>query len=199
LLPGGFNENAPYDPEAPAANSAVRFQAGHLRGGEREANSLSTRDRPMIRAQMSAPRPRYERFLFATALVDQKGEAISVLSILARADLDPWTEAVTLAQLPRKSAACRLLQVMEKLPDIPPPQATLENAERLVALLPDEVQYSIAALVAANERNIRLLAWTFTFLAILIVSLVIWWVNARHLASYPTTGGRVSHIISPSP
>ena len=62
---------------------------------------------------------------------------LSVLSALARLDLDPWQEAAELAQLPRESATRRLASSIAALTDGPP--LHLEHgiiAARLIALLP---------------------------------------------------------------
>jgi hypothetical protein len=47
-------------------------------------------------------------FLFARVCEDRNDTPLSMLSALARLDLDPWQEAAELAQLPRESATRRL-------------------------------------------------------------------------------------------
>ncbi len=52
--------------------------------------------------ELSPTNPELERFLFAP--LHENGDApLSVLSVLARQDIDPWQEAARLAQLPRGS------------------------------------------------------------------------------------------------
>jgi hypothetical protein len=62
---------------------------------------------------------------------------VSVLSGLARSDLDPWLEAAKLAELPGKPAVERLASLIETLPGRvwaqPEAQAV---ATRVIALLP---------------------------------------------------------------
>jgi len=62
---------------------------------------------------------------------------LSVLSVLARLDVDPWQEAAKLARLPEEAATQRLASLIAALPD--GPLAHLDPrpiAARLIALLP---------------------------------------------------------------
>ena len=62
---------------------------------------------------------------------------LSVLSALARLDIDPWREAADLAKMPGKLASQRLASLIETFPDLPTPRAGSETtAARLVELLP---------------------------------------------------------------
>ena len=51
---------------------------------------------------MSLPGAEFNDFLFAPIGEDGNGMLVSVLSGLARLDVDPWQEAAKLAQLPGK-------------------------------------------------------------------------------------------------
>jgi hypothetical protein len=44
----------------------------------------------------------------------------TILSVLARLGVDPWEEAAKLAQLPRVSAAKRLIEFIATTPGAPP-------------------------------------------------------------------------------
>jgi hypothetical protein len=44
---------------------------------------------------------------------------LSVLSALARLDLDPWREPAELAQMPKQAAKQRLTSLIEMLPEAP--------------------------------------------------------------------------------
>ena len=62
---------------------------------------------------------------------------LSVVSLLARCDVDPWLEAASLAAMPADAAARRLDSLIRALPDQPltlPDSRTI--ATRLIALLP---------------------------------------------------------------
>jgi hypothetical protein len=79
----------------------------------------------------------FDNFLFATIGDDRNDMPLSVLSALARLDVDPWLEAAELAQLPRETATQRLASSIAALPHGPSPY--LEHgtiAARLIALLP---------------------------------------------------------------
>jgi hypothetical protein len=79
----------------------------------------------------------FDSFLFAPIGEDGNSMPLSVLSALARLDLDPWQEAGELARLPREAAAQRLALLIAALPGGPsthPDHGTI--AGRLIALLP---------------------------------------------------------------
>jgi hypothetical protein len=81
--------------------------------------------------------PEFNEFLFAPIGEDRNGMLLTVLSALARRDIDPWQEAANLAQLPRETAAQRLVALIAALPDRPwahPDSGAI--AIRLIALLP---------------------------------------------------------------
>ncbi len=50
----------------------------------------------------------FDNFLFAPIDDDQNGPPLSVVSALARLDVDPWNEAEGLARMPRDQAKERL-------------------------------------------------------------------------------------------
>lgn len=77
----------------------------------------------------------FDGFLYATLGEDSRGCAVSVLSALARLQLDPWDEAADLADLPRTGAQARLEELLARFADVPA-LARDSAARRLVALLP---------------------------------------------------------------
>ena len=79
----------------------------------------------------------FNNFLYAPIGVDQHGENLSVVSALARLDLDPWKEAAKLAKLPGNLATQNLSALIVALQEIPSArQDPGKIAARLVALLP---------------------------------------------------------------
>ena len=48
--------------------------------------------------------PEFEKFLCAPIGADRNGTGLSVLSALARLNVDPWQEATSLARMPREAA-----------------------------------------------------------------------------------------------
>jgi hypothetical protein len=63
-------------------------------------------------ASVSGLTPEFDEFLFARINADTEETPLSMLSVLARLGLDPWEEAAKLAQLPRASAAQRLVSLL---------------------------------------------------------------------------------------
>jgi len=79
----------------------------------------------------------FNAFLFASIGEDGNGLEVSVLSGLARSDLDPWQEAAQLARLPGKTATERLASLIGALPGRAWTRAeAAAAAARLVPLLP---------------------------------------------------------------
>jgi hypothetical protein len=59
----------------------------------------------------------FDRFLFAAIADDRHGQRLSVLSLLARSDVDPWETAANLVNMPREMATARLAALIAALPD----------------------------------------------------------------------------------
>ena len=79
----------------------------------------------------------FNDFLFAPIGEDKNGMLLSVLSALARLDIDPWQEAAKLARLPVKAATERLSSLIAALPDWPAMHRdTRTIAASLIGLLP---------------------------------------------------------------
>jgi hypothetical protein len=86
----------------------------------------------------------FNDFLFAPIGEDRSGMLLSVLSALARQDIDPWQEAANLAGLPRATATQRLASLIAALPDEPSADRDPGTiAARLVALLPRRASVNI--------------------------------------------------------
>jgi len=79
----------------------------------------------------------FNDFLFALVGEDRNGMPLSVVSVLARMELDPWLEAASLADLPAETAAQKLAAWLDVLPDPTlKPASPDTRAARLIALLP---------------------------------------------------------------
>ena len=79
----------------------------------------------------------FDPFLFASIGEDRHGQLLSVISALARSDLDPWLEAVGLARMSQGQATARLCGLIAALPDgLPSGRPVDAIAGELVALLP---------------------------------------------------------------
>jgi hypothetical protein len=79
-----------------------------------------------------------DSFLFAGIYDEPNGMTLSVISALARLNVDPWREAARLAELPRSIAAATLAGMIDRLfPGSAPRPDVARIAARLVRLLPD--------------------------------------------------------------
>jgi hypothetical protein len=81
--------------------------------------------------------PKFDAFLFARIGEDNSGLPLSVVTVLARLDVDPWQEAARLAALVPESAARELASILGAMPEpgLTPYDIQIA-ANRLAALLP---------------------------------------------------------------
>jgi len=101
------------------------------------------------RRSFSSLPARYDDFLFAPVCDDSNGMRVSVLSALARMDVDPWEEAGRLATMPRATAARLLASMLDAVFDKAPGAGAI--AGRLVRLLPSGAD--AAAQAGADEAR----------------------------------------------
>jgi hypothetical protein len=81
--------------------------------------------------------PRYDAFLFAPVCNEASGMSLSVVSALARANVDPWEEATRLATMPKALAERALVATLDLIPGRNwKPAEAKTIAARLVRLLP---------------------------------------------------------------
>ena len=90
--------------------------------------------------------PVFARFLAAPVGEDGKGTSVTVLSMLARLDVDPWDEAADLTKMPEATARQRLEALLERFKDVP----TLVSdrgrvALNLLAFLPRQAKTASAS------------------------------------------------------
>jgi hypothetical protein len=79
----------------------------------------------------------FDAFLYAPIAEDSNGMRLSVLSALARLNVDPWDEAARLARLPCEAATRALTKLIAALPSgLPEGLDAGALARELVALLP---------------------------------------------------------------
>jgi hypothetical protein len=123
----------------------------------------------------SIPSSRYNDFLFAPICEDADGMRLSVLSALARMDVDPWEEATKLAAMPKAIAQSTLISTLELLSgrSWKPSEAELV-ARRLIQLLPEgaEAQKAAAGEIAGShaQRTSYWLVWLVFVMAISFLS-----------------------------
>ena len=122
----------------------------------------------------------FHAFLYAPISEDREGMTLSVLSALARQELDPWTEAARLSELPQKRAIEQIMGLLEMLPSRV--VASLDREEvagRLSALLPRHVAPSLFVTphaLATEGRKPPLLDfnWRFFYLYFCLMILMNW-------------------------
>jgi len=126
----------------------------------------------------------FDDFLFALIGEDRNGLPLSVVSVLARMDLDPWQEAARLAALPAETAARKLAAWLDALPDPTLKQASSGTlAVRLIALLPHRTNPNIgppaAAVCVVSAAHPRTLINAILVAIYMILALGIQFVVAR--------------------
>jgi hypothetical protein len=94
---------------------------------------------------------------------------LSVLSALARMNLDPWEEAARLAALPTSDAEGNLVSTLNLLPGHPQTSSETEIlASRLVALLPKAAEATTAKVASVVEGHQPPMTYWLVWLCIAI-------------------------------
>jgi len=131
-------------------------------------------------------RPEFSEFLFSPVGDDGNGMLLSVLSALARLNVDPWQEAAELAKLPRETAIQRLAVLLSTLPDgVPGHQNHRAIAAALIALLPASGAPSLTSSIAAAAVTKR------SSLVVLVMLLLAVMLCAKYIdtSSQPSASG----------
>ncbi len=99
-------------------------------------------------------RSEFDAFLFAPVGEDANGREFSVLSALARVDVDPWLEAASLARLPLQAATEQLASLLARAPGgLAQNNDPAVIARRVIALLPRQGGFKIAPHLAAGPGS----------------------------------------------
>ncbi|MDP5220943.1 hypothetical protein Q5Y75_27535 [Ruegeria sp. 2205SS24-7] len=117
----------------------------------------------------------YDAFLFAKVGEDRSGAAVTVLSALARLDLEPRTEARVLSRLGPEDAQARLTTHFEAITDIPALALASESrASKLVSLLPKHAPLRISNSLEAGTSSFPKLSISWTMMALVGVVVLTW-------------------------
>jgi hypothetical protein len=101
----------------------------------------------------------FNNFLYSAVSDDSDPMPVSVLSALARHNVDPWHEAAHLAQMPKRAAIARLASMILTVNSNPAPQRPAELiATRLIDLLPTPSILGMPHIGILNRRPGR--RWT---------------------------------------
>jgi hypothetical protein len=142
----------------------------------------------------------FDAFLFAPVGEDRNGMPLTVLSTLARSDLDPWQEAARLTEASGKIATERLAWLITSLPGRP--TTLMESgaiAVRLIALLPRRtispaaLSKKLPGISTVNDARI------IVFVIFMVLSLAAQWALFSHTAPTKTDGpaAPVASAVSP--
>ena len=94
----------------------------------------------------------FDNFLFASIGEDRNGTSLSVVSTLARLNVDPWQEAASLARMSTQGATERLTSLMAgSSKDLVTGVSPELIAIRLVALLPRTASFKVPAAEALRK------------------------------------------------
>jgi hypothetical protein len=132
-------------------------------------------------ASVAAVGSEFNFFLFAIIGEDRNDTPLSVLSTLARLDIDPWQEAAELARLPREAATQRLASSIAALADVS--SADLEHgktAASLIALLPRQAGPEIRSVgtLPDGDTVIKFRFGMYMFAIFIIITMVAQWIVA---------------------
>jgi hypothetical protein len=148
--------------------------------------------------------PEYDAFLYAAIGADANGTALSVLSAMARMNLDPWQEARDLGELSAKAAARRLASLIAAVPGGPSdPDEPGVIAARLVKLLPSQTRSILPPLPPHKELlDLKTLAKSrmalYVLVALIALVLATTWFRTRQPPAGPTNATHVSEVAQPT-
>lgn len=152
-------------------------------------------------ASISCLGSEFDDFLFAPIGEDRNDIPLSVVSALARLDIDPWQEADTLARLPRETATQRLASLIAALPNAP--SANLDPgtiAARLIVRLPRRARSKIPSrevlLGGGAVMNPRVLIYVVIINAIIAITMM----GAQWVATSRQVSAQVdnAHVLASS-
>jgi CO/xanthine dehydrogenase FAD-binding subunit len=135
----------------------------------------------------------FDKFLYAPIREDRNGTPLSVLSALARLDVDPWKEAASLALMPKATAAVRLTALISALPDEQTSDTRAKSiAANLVALLPKATGFSVGssdgvfAAVGPQRAQVRFALGALAIMVLIALAL------SASLSSAPVNGAKLT-------
>lgn len=128
----------------------------------------------------------FDGFLFAPIGDDAAGMPLTVLTTLARLNLDPWEEAASLIRLPLESATQRLAALLD-VPQIgyKPHADSATTATRLLKLLHDPPAKRPRSAGAVSQREVdspvkRISKSTYYVFALVLMLIGLWAMAVDH-------------------
>ncbi len=142
----------------------------------------------------------FDAFLLAPIGKDASGMPVSLLTALARLDIDAWEEAASLARQSPESATERLTSLLATLPNGPEPGEAARIATRLVELLHHapvpRVRFAEAPPLRAVAAQSRRVGPAIYLLIALIIMLVWQWIEAIRQPRFPASTSLQFSIVS---
>ncbi len=150
------------------------------------------------------PNPEFDDFLYASVGDEDNGMQLSVLSALARQNVDAWDVARQLVLLPKESAIRLLTSRMAMIPAGAAPRPAPEViAARLIALLPkrNSLAREERAITAPREpaSALRVHVKLRLLVAFTVFALISHWLFADLTAKTPTSTPAPARTAHPSP
>ena len=139
----------------------------------------------------------FNAFLFAPIGEGRNGMLLSVLSALARQDVDPWGEAAELSRLPKETAIRRLTCFITAIPDdLPAGHDAPREAERLIALLPHSANIDLSPRTAFAGSSV--FANSKSAIGMMIFMAIILAAQAFLANRFESTQAGPQHVSGPS-
>lgn len=135
--------------------------------------------------------PEFNDFLYAPVGVEKNGMQLSVLSALARQNVDPWKEAAQLTRLPEKTAIQRLMSLIPAISDgssVNPDRDTV--AIRLVSLLPHHANSGMPSpKMLSDADTIKGFSGVILYVVFVLFALGTQWIAVSHQPLVDDTHG----------
>lgn len=119
--------------------------------------------------------PEFDHFLQASVGEDRNGNTVTVLSTLARLDLEPWEEADALSALKQEAAVSRLEKLLLRFRDVPAlRQKHGQTARKLTLLLPKRRERLTTVSIGAGKglESLTGLIWVALTILFLILQYI---------------------------
>jgi hypothetical protein len=153
----------------------------------------------MMTAKFLATSTPFNRFLYAGVGDDKNGMELTLLSALARQNMDPWQQAADLSRLPAETAVRNLATMLELLPGQGALVERTALAGRLISLLPNPADIRQGGTAAprrapANERSERA-----TSLVVLLIYCVAIFAGSWWFSNHSATDAAVQPAVQSGP
>jgi hypothetical protein len=132
-------------------------------------------------------RSEFQNFLYAPICQENEGVTLTVLSAIARQDIDPWSEAARLARLPEETAVRQIAGLLDSMPG--ETVACLDRpavAVRLSALLPRGASLGLPGV--RENPGVFTFNWRFLCIYVCLMLLMNWLIALNHAPAPEASG-----------